>query len=233
MNRRDVLRGGSLAALSGLAGCSGALGGSGASSPNTHLHKPSGQRAKSKALAYPAWSQRFPTSTIPAVFHDGSLTVPTDLSGKDFFFVWFYSHCPTVCPVEMADMRSLQTKALGAGYDTRFVAATFDPVQDTKERLRTYAKDEYVDLQAKDWYFLRPPNPQDAKTLATDKYGITFQKSYAKDGVQYYRHGAIIFLVNADGYVERTYKSQLNHKVQWEPMWSDLKTLRKREGKSV
>ena len=234
MNRRDVLRGASLATLTGLAGCTGVLGGSGGTStPNTYLPRPSDQKAKSENLVYPAWGQQFPTSTLPAVFHDGSVTMPGDFSGKNFFAVWFYSHCPTVCPVEISDMRSLQTKALQASYDTRFVAATFNPTQDTKSRLKAYAKEKYVNLNAGDWYFLRPTSEKAAKPIATGKYGIKFGKSYEQNGTQYYHHGAIIFLVNGNGHVERTYHSSLNHKVQWQPMWKDLKALRKKEGKSV
>jgi len=232
MNRRALLRTAAAASLAGIAGCSGVVGRS-ASSGNTYLAKPRSQRAKSEALVYPAWGQAFPTSTVPAVFHEGSVTVPTDFSGKNFFLTWFYSYCPSVCPVEVGDLRAIQAKALKSGYDTRFVAGVFDPRQDTKQRLETFAREKYVDLQAGDWYFLRPSTPSSAKRIVTGTYGVNYQPSQVKDGIQFYDHGAYVFLVNDAGYVERVYHNSLESKVQWQPMWADLQTLRKREGKQV
>ncbi|MFB6129634.1 MAG: SCO family protein [Salinigranum sp.] len=228
MNRRRYLRDASVALTSGLAGCAGVLGATG--NPNTHLPKPSDQKAKSRDLVYPAWGQRFPKSTLPAVFHGGSITLPDSFSGKNFFATFFYSHCPTVCPVQISDMRAVQTKALKAGYDTAFAAATFDPRQDTNSRLQTFAKDKYVNLDAGDWYFLRPPDPQTARKVVQGTYGIKFGKSFSKNGTTYYNHMSLIFLVNGEGYVERTYKSALNHKVQWQTLWNDLQKLRSKQG---
>jgi len=230
MRRRTFLAGAVTSAELGLAGCAGVLGRR-ASSPNTYLAKPADQQAKSKDLVYPAWGQQFPRATLPAVFHGGTqVTMPDAFAGRNFFATFFYSHCPSVCPVLVSDMRAVQTKALAAGDDTAFVATTFDPRQDTKARLQTFAHEKYVDLSASDWYFLRPPSPKRAKDVIQGEYGIKFAPSYTKDGVTYFSHAAVIFLVNDKGYVERTYRNSLEKKVPWQHLWTDLKRLREREG---
>ena len=228
MERRQFLAAASLSTVSALAGCSSVLG---KSNPNTYLAKPKDQQAKSADLVYPAWGQKLPAATMTAPLNDQqTITIPDHFSGQNFFLTFFYSHCSTVCPVMLADLRNVQAKAAKAGLnDVGFVATTFDPQQDTPTRLRSFAKEKYIDMQAGNWYFLRPKTPARAEKIVHGEYGIKFAKSYTKNDVTYYRHMAVIVLVNDKGYVERTYKNSLESKIQWETLWNDLQKLEKRE----
>jgi len=161
------------------------------------------------------------------------VTIPGDFSGRNVFLTWFYSHGPKGSAATIGALRSLQRRALNVNYRTVFVAATFDPRQDIGRRLRAYAKAEYVDLGAGDWYFLRPETPANARAVATGKYGVQFSKNHGSGGVQHYSYDPLVFLVNDRGYVERTYKRANPDRTRWRPMWRDLETLRQQEGKPV
>lgn len=64
-----------------------------------------------------------------------------DLLGKPMLIYFGFSHCPAICPTDMATFTQV-LKGLGADGDRiSAVMVTVDPARDTPERLATFLKD--------------------------------------------------------------------------------------------
>ncbi len=61
-----------------------------------------------------------------------------DLLGKVWIADLIYTHCTDTCPIQSAEMKSLQDK-FAAAPDLRLVSITVDPKRDTPAALRKYA----------------------------------------------------------------------------------------------
>jgi protein SCO1/2 len=208
MNRRDYLRTATAVGIAGTAGCVGMLDSGGNS--NVTLGKPERDAdITSEDLPYPAWGQKVPAVSLPAPLEDR--TVDLRSVEKPSLLTFFYSHCQTVCPVLVSAMRNVQTHSLNEGYadDVAFFPTTFDPARDDAERFRAYADKMNVDADAGNWHFLRPESKDRAKAVVQDEFGVRFDRTEPEDMDMYmFAHSALTFLVNADGYVERAYRSK-------------------------
>ncbi|AGN01640.1 regulatory protein PrrC [Salinarchaeum sp. Harcht-Bsk1] len=206
MNRRTVLSRLGGAATLGIAGCLGGDGGGG--DGNVVLDEPDRQ-FESADVPYPAWGERVPDVTLPAI--PGESPVSVRELDEPALLTYFYSSCQTVCPVLISTLRNVQAHAQTNGYadEVQFLPITFDPERDTAERLQDYADQMNVDLSAGNWQFLRPESPDRARTVVDEQFGVVFQRTHPEDMDMYmFTHGAMTTLVNADGYVERAYRSQ-------------------------
>ncbi len=84
----------------------------------------------------------------------------------------------------------------------------FDPERDTEDVLRTYAGEQGVDLDAGNWHFLRPAQYDVGKEIVSERFGLPLEKRPAEDyeNLEYmFPHYSYVFLVNAQGIVERVY----------------------------
>lgn len=222
MKRRTYLR--SVTAL-GAAGAAGCLG-LGDSNPNVVLSEPDRQY-ESSDVPYPAWGEQLPDVSLPAPLEDREVA----LRGveKPRLLTFFYSNCNTVCPVLISTLRNVQTHALNNGYGdgVAFFPMTFDPARDDADRLRTYAGQMNVDLDAGDWHFLRPGSESRAKQVYEEQFGFKYQRQSADehghgDGYMF-THMPLILLVNGDDYVERAYTAK---QPDPERIIADLKRVR-------
>jgi len=203
MKRRSYLAGLSTAAAAGVAGCPGGDG-----NPDVTLSEPD-REFDSADLPYPAWGERVPDVTLPAV-HGGDAVELREVD-RPALLTFFYSHCRTVCPVLVGALRNVQTHAMNEGYGdaVRFHPVTFDPARDDADRLRTYADERNVALDAGNWQFLRPATAERANEVVAEAFGVAFQRTDAPEMDGYmFTHTAMTHLVNADGYVERAYRTK-------------------------
>ena len=71
----------------------------------------------------------------------------TNLDYKDNIYVanFFFTSCPTICPIMIYNMRNLQQE-LKVYPNIKFLSHTVDPINDTPERLLYYAKEMRVNL---------------------------------------------------------------------------------------
>jgi protein SCO1/2 len=219
MKRRDYLRSaGAVAVLAG--GTAGCLGGG---NPDTTLSEPD-RDYESEDVAYPAWGQRVPDVTLPAPVADREISV-RDVETPSLL-TFFYSHCNTVCPVLISTMRGVQTHALNEGYgdEVTFLPVSFDPERDDAARFREYASEMHVNLDAGNWHFLRPASKDRAAEVVTDEFGVFFERTHPEDMDTYmFTHAAVTLLVNAEGYVERAYRTKSPDERQ---IIEDLKKVR-------
>jgi protein SCO1/2 len=83
-------------------------------------------------------------------------------------------------------------------------------------------------MDAGNWWFLRPENPDRAEEVVTDTFGVNFQFVPAEEREMdnmAWIHGNLILLANADGYVERAYDRQPPNPAD---VLEDTRTLRER-----
>lgn len=171
MERRTYLRGVATLSIAGIAGC---LGSSGATA-NVVLAEPDRQ-FESSDVPYPAWGEQLPDVTVPAPLEDRDVSVRA--VGDPTVMTFFYSMCPSVCPLLISSVGQVQSHALENGYGdaVAFLPVTFDPARDDAGRLREYAGEMNVDAEAGNWHFLRPASEARAKDVVQEQFGVAFRK---------------------------------------------------------
>lgn len=216
LTRRTVLATGATAVATATAGCLGALGLDGEDgNPNVVLDPPENHdRRKDLDIPYPTYGEEIPEVSVPAPLHDRTLSTRAFVGERHVMQTFIYTSCTTVCPGLTASLRQVQADSVEEGYadEIAFLPTTFDPEQDTPERLRTYREKMGVSVEAGNWYFLRPDTPGDAKSVVEDTFGVAFESGNegGKDspddtGMTMFQHASLVLLVNKDGYVERAY----------------------------
>jgi len=85
---------------------------------------------------------------------EGKTITLKELKGKTLVMVMVYTTCKAACPRLTGDMRNIEQK-IPAEYkdDVQFVFISIDPENDTPEKLKQFAVDNYVD--GEQWTFLQ------------------------------------------------------------------------------
>ena len=212
MQRRTLLKTlGTVGTAGAVAGCLGDSTGDGGTTTGTEdvvLAEPD-RDFESSDLPYPAWGQQVPDVTLPAPLSDEGVGL-RDVETPSLL-TFFYSNCQTVCPVLVSTLRNVQAHAANNGYAeaVSLLPVTFDPQRDTADRLGTYAGEMNVDAAAPNWQFLRPESKARAETVVQEQFGVRFERTYPEEMDMYmFAHTSMTLLVNADGYVERAYRSK-------------------------
>jgi protein SCO1/2 len=111
------------------------------------------------ALLITASCQRAPEPPRLSTLADFSLTSQSgapfgsaELRGKPWIGAFFFTRCPTVCPVITRRMRALQLDAQKKNLALNFVSISVDPENDTPGALRRYAESHQADTSS--WTFL-------------------------------------------------------------------------------
>ncbi len=77
-----------------------------------------------------------------------------ELKGKTLVFVMIYTTCKAACPRLVADMRNIESKIPSElKKDVNYVLVSIDPENDTPNRLKQFAKENYMD--GDEWTFLQ------------------------------------------------------------------------------
>lgn len=82
---------------------------------------------------------------------DERLISNEDYLGKVYVIEFFFTTCPTICPVMNANMKRLEA-AFGNRDDFGIASFTIDPEKDTPEQLKRYA--ENLGVFSQNWHFL-------------------------------------------------------------------------------
>lgn len=236
MRRRTVLASLGSGVTLGLSGCMGTFRSNSESNGSTYLD-PKEWSVDPTNLPFPTHGDELPSATLPAPIRNGKqVSVPSDFE-TDLLMTFAYTTCQTMCPRLTAIMAQVQDYALEEGYgeEVSFVETTFDPARDDAEAFRQWADKHRVEMDADNWYFLRPKSEGRAKEIVQDGYGVHFTKTKPENMDTYmFTHTGLILLANKKGYVERAYKLQSTQgsgpsRVTKQDVSDDLKTLRERE----
>ncbi len=96
-------------------------------------------------------------TTFSFVNQDNEVITNDSLKGSIYVANFFFTSCPTICPIMTKNMAYLQNEL--SQYDNiRFVSHTVDPVNDKPEKLRNYIEKEMkaknVNIDLSNWDFL-------------------------------------------------------------------------------
>ena len=82
---------------------------------------------------------------------DGRIISNEDYLGKVYVIEFFFTTCPTICPIMNGNMKRLE-EAYGNRDDFGIASFTIDPEKDTPEQLKRYA--ENLGVFSQNWHFL-------------------------------------------------------------------------------
>ncbi|WP_324664439.1 SCO family protein [Haloarcula sediminis] len=229
MRRRQLLQGVTASGTAAVAGClSRVWNGSGS---NVVLDPPADRQFDSDELPYPAHGQALPAFSLPNPL--SGETIATGELDETLVVTGFFATCPAECVQLVGQLVGVQhgTIEQDIADSVRFLAITFDPERDDAEALREYATRMDVDRDAGNWEFLRPEDAETAQQVVDEQLGITFErvggeKSERVEGYDF-KHLSLTFLVNPDGYVERTYRTE---QPDAEQVLTDVQTVVERTG---
>ncbi|RQH02521.1 SCO family protein [Natrarchaeobius oligotrophus] len=204
MNRRRILGAGATAGLTTIAGCLTGLIAD--DSPDHVVLEPPADEAQGDP-SYPTYADQFPAFELSDSLAE--TTVAVDELDDCHLSTAFFASCPTECIPLMNALSTVQANSLEMGIDdVRFLAITFDPERDTAEALREHAEMMNVDLEATNWHYLRPANADEAVEIVDERLGVPFEREDLGGGDYDFHHVTVTFLVNPDGYVERSYRGE-------------------------
>lgn len=126
---------------------------------------------------------------------DNRLISNEDYLGKVYVIEFFFTTCPTICPIMNTNMKRLE-KAFGHREDFGIASFTIDPEKDTPEQLKRYA--ENLEVFSQNWHFLTG----DADTiydLANKGFNIFAGINPAVAGG--FEHQGYFALVDQNGYL--------------------------------
>ncbi len=115
-----------------------------------------------------------------------------DLKGKVTVMVMIYTTCKAACPRLVADMRDIESKMPKDKLsDLHFVLVSIDPETDTPERLKKFAKENFMD--APHWTFLQ------GNVNTVQEFANVLAVKYKKISPMDFSHSNIISVFNKNG----------------------------------
>lgn len=115
-----------------------------------------------------------------------------DFKGKVSVMVMIYTSCKAACPRLVADMRDIESKIPKDKLkDLNFILVSIDPVTDTPEKLKVFAKDNF--MEDAHWTFLQgTPN-------TVQEFANVLAVKYKKITPIDFSHSNIISVFNKEG----------------------------------
>lgn len=124
---------------------------------------------------------------------EGNNVTAHDLKGKVVVLDFFFTTCPTICPIMSNNMAELAEEFKGD--DVVFVSITINPFYDTPERLLDY-QNKY--LPNTDQWFLLTGERDAIYTLAEKGFFMIAQEDEAAPGG--FEHSGLFALIDSEGY---------------------------------
>lgn len=153
---------------------------------------------------------------------DGKEVSLESTNGKARIVYFYFANCPDVCPPTtflLSEVQDLLNKEGMLGTEAELISITFDPVRDTPEVIRAFAKRNFAEFTG--WNFLR------GEEAATIQLAEDFGVGVRKDEVnQSYIHFNVITIVDKEGQI-RKWINGSDEELQPEQIVAYLKQLAK------
>lgn len=131
---------------------------------------------------------------------DSVMIKSEDMKGKVWIADFFFTSCPTICPVMTTQMKRLQAMTDDLSDQVQFISFSINPTNDQPSVLRRYR--EHHGITAKNWYFFTGDEE------ATHELGVDYFMVHAnadEDSPGGYAHSPAFTLVDREGYVRGVY----------------------------
>lgn len=154
---------------------------------------------------------------------DGEQVTFDDFEGKIIVADFFFTTCPTICPIMTKQMTRLQWLLEDPSYDdVHFLSHTVDPDRDSPEVLKAYAKEQGADLSK--WTFLTG-DQEYIHELGFEGYLLsTMEDEMAPGG---FLHSSMFVLLDRDRHIRGFYDGTSTKEV--DDLVTDIKMLKKQE----
>lgn len=132
---------------------------------------------------------------------NGDQVTLADTQGKARLVYFFFTKCPDVCPITtflLSQTQDLLVKEGNFGKDVGFVSISFDPENDTREAIRSFADRFQANYYG--WYFLRG-DQEEVRKLAVNSFKVLI----AGDNKDNFIHANRIGLVDRDNRLRALY----------------------------
>lgn len=164
------------------------------------------QQFEEKTLHYPA--PAFKTTN-----QNGEAVTNLSVEGKVYVVDFFFTSCPTICPVMTEELKRVYKKFEGNN-NFLILSHTIDPDYDTYEVLKGYAKNAASD--GKQWMFLRSDRDYTLELANKGYYAALKPEFYGNN--QDHSHSGGLFLVDQSGQIRGIYygtvKSQVDQLIE-------------------
>ncbi|MFD1776024.1 SCO family protein [Paenibacillus rhizophilus] len=161
-------------------------------------------------LAASSWASR--TGKLPVIGEvqdfslenvNGDTVTLSDTQGKVRLVYFFFTQCPDVCPITtyaLSQTQDLLIKDGSFGKDAAFLSISFDPQNDTREAIKTFADRFHADYAG--WYFLRG-DQEKVRDLAAGSFKILI----AGNNEDNFAHANLIGLVDRNNRLRALYNA--------------------------
>lgn len=150
------------------------------------------------------------------VNQDSQLITPETFAHKAYVADFFFTSCPTICPIMAQNMLELYQHFEGEER-LLFLSHTIDPARDTVAQLKHYATNLGVDDSR--WHFVTG-HKDSLYAIADDYFNVVVEDPTLPDG---FDHSGRFVLVDAKGYI-RAYCNGTD-KSAVEAFQKDIETL--------
>ncbi|MCE3077129.1 SCO family protein [Chryseobacterium gwangjuense] len=120
-----------------------------------------------------------------------------EMLGKVYLVEFFFSKCPTICPVMNTNMRAIEDKINNP--DFGIISISIDPVNDIPELLKEHAK--RIGVKSPNWHFLT--GDRDYIGKLADQFNIYVGDK--EDESESLNHSGMIALVDKEGNIRCRY----------------------------
>lgn len=170
-----------------------------------------GEIADSLIYTVPKWS---------LINQDGERVSHKNYEGKIYVTDFFFSTCPSICPVMSSQMVRLQDKVKNAGWSDKvmFLSHTVNPENDRPDTLKAYAAELGADLS--NWNFVTGKR-EDIYYLAEDGYFVNALPAETAPGG--FIHSDNFMLIDENGHIRGYYDGTSTKDV--DKLFEDLKNL--------
>jgi protein SCO1/2 len=123
-----------------------------------------------------------------------------DMLGKVYLVEFFFSRCPTICPVMNTNMRAIEEQINDPEFG--IVSISIDPENDTPELLKEHA--DRIGVKSPDWHFLT--GNRDYIGKLADQFNIYVGNK--EDESENLNHSGMIALVDKEGNIRCRYNKE-------------------------
>lgn len=123
-----------------------------------------------------------------------------DMLGKVYLVEFFFSSCPTICPVMNSNMRAIEDEINNPEFG--IVSISIDPEHDTPEILKKHA--ERIGVKSPNWHFLT--GNRDYIGKIADQFNIYVGDK--EDEGESLNHSGMIALVDQEGNIRCRYNKE-------------------------
>ena len=141
----------------------------------------------------------FSIPEFEATRQDGTLITNNDLKGKIYVAEFFFTSCPTICPIMTGQLLRVHEKFKEEDR-LKIVSFTLDPKYDTPERMTDHA--ERLGINTNQWWFLNDKKSETYE-LAQKGYFVTAIEDESQPGGIV--HSGKVSLIDGNGHIRAYY----------------------------